>query len=117
MASSSKTYAIEEVIDKIFESDEGEQLSEIDSEIDSEDEKACNRASLMFVDDWISVPTTSNPTTLTTDNNKVYCGFVSLHLCLAKFYRNMVNNLTVQLVYNDDDVYKTFLGIIKYYLW
>ena len=50
MASSSKTYAIEEVIDKIFESDEGEQLSEIDSEIDSEDEEACNTASLMFVD-------------------------------------------------------------------
>ena len=51
MASSSKMYAIEEVIDKIFESDEGEQLSEIDSEIDSEDEEACNTASLMFVDD------------------------------------------------------------------
>ena len=51
MASSNKTCTVEEVINKIFESDEGEQLSEIDSEVDSENEVACNRASLMFIDD------------------------------------------------------------------
>ena len=99
MVSSSKTYTVEEVIDKIFESDEGERLSEIDSEVDPEDKEACNRASLMFVDDGISVPTTNNPTTSVTDNDKVCCGFVSL--CIAKFYKDIVNSLTVQLVYND----------------
>ena len=50
MASSNKTCTVEEVINKIFESDEGEQLSEIDSEVDSENEVACNRASLMFIE-------------------------------------------------------------------